>query len=151
MIRRITLAVVAALLVASCGDCGSAKCTEGVTFLVADVAGSLARGTDEPLHICFDGSCQDVTISRANAGGTVFLPFSGVGKDIDHDVTVTGAGSMHGEYNGKLSSYVQKPNGSSCPGSCALATVKIGSDGTLTPGVPVVPSAATTTPTSTTG
>ena len=147
MIRRIALAAVAAFFIASCSDCGSAKCTEGITFLVADVAGSLAGGTQEPLHICFDGTCQDVTISRANAGGTVFLPFSGVGKAVDHDLTVVGTGSMHGEYKGKLANYVQKPNGSSCPGSCALASVKIGSDGTLTPGVPSAPSATTTTAT----
>ena len=56
---------------------------------------------------------------------------------------MTGAGSFHGEYKGKLASYVQKPNGASCPGSCALATVKIGSDGTLSPGVPT-PQPATT-------
>ena len=148
MIRRLTLAVVAAFVVASCTDCGSATCTEGITFLVGDVAGSLAGGTQEPLHICFDGTCQDVTISRANAGGTVFLPFSGVGKDSDHDLTLAGTGSMHGEYKGKLASYVQRPNGGSCPGSCALASVKIGSDGTLTPGIPTVPTETTTTSTS---
>ena len=152
MIRRIACVVAAVFAIASCSDCGSATCTEGITFLVADVAGSLARGTEEPLHICFDGVCQDVTISRSNAGGTIFLPFSGVGKETDHDITVEGTGSMRGEYKGKLTTYVQKPNGSSCPGSCALASVKIGSDGTLTPGVPVVRAATTTTTaTSTTG
>lgn len=145
MIRRIAVVVAAAFAVASCSDCGSAKCAEGITFLVADVAGSLARGTEEPLHICLDGACQDVTISRANAGGTVFLPFKGVGKDTDHDLTLVGTGSMRGEYKGKLASYVQKPNGSSCPGRCALSTVKIGADGTLTPGTPAAPSATSTT------
>ncbi len=111
---------------------------------MADVAGSLARGTDEPLHICFDGNCRDVTITRADAGGSVFVPFTGVAKDIDHDLVVTGAGALRGEYKGRLSSYVQKPNGSACPGSCALAAVKIGSDGKLTPGVPA-PQPTTTT------
>jgi hypothetical protein len=142
ILRRLAVVVAAAFLVVSCSDC-SAKCTQGITFLVADVAGSLARGTTEPLHICFDDQCQDVAISRANSGGTVFLPFSGVGKDTDHDLTVTGAGALKGEYKGKLASYVQKPNGNSCP-SCALATVKIGADGVLTPGVPVAPKTTTT-------
>lgn len=143
MFRRLALVVVAVFVVASCSDCGSAKNTEGITFLVADVAGALARGTTEPLHICFDTQCQDVSISRSNAGGSVFVAFSGVGKDIDHDLTVTGIGSLKGEYKGKLPSYIQKPNGNSCPGS-SLATVKIGADGTLTPGVPKVPQTTTT-------
>ena len=145
MISRLAVVVAAAFAIASCSDCGSAKCTEGITFLVADVAGALSRGTEEPLHICFDGTCQDVTISRANAGGTIFLPFSGVGKDSEHDLTVAGTGSMRGEYRGKLPSYVQQPNGSSCPGNCALATVKIGADGALTPGIPAAPGSTSTT------
>jgi hypothetical protein len=137
MLRRFAL-LAAAFLVGSCSHCSTAKCKEGITFYVADVAGSLARGTAEPLRICLDGNCQDVTITRANAGGTVFLAFSGVAKDIDHDLTVTGTGSLKGQYTGKLSSYIQKPNGASCPGTCALASVKIGSDGKLTPGIPAV-------------
>ena len=132
MIRRIALVAVALTMVA-CSTC-TTKCTGGITFLVADVAGALARGTTESLTICFDGPCQNVTISRANAGGSIFLAFSGVGKDVDHTLTVTGAGALKGEYSGKLTSYVQKPSGG-CK-SCALATVKIGADGTLTPGVP---------------
>lgn len=145
MIRRIALVGVALTLVA-CSTC-TTKCTGGVTFVVADVAGALARGTTEPLKICFDGQCQTVTISRANAGGTVFLAFSGVGKDVDHTLTVTGTGALQGRYSGKLASFVQKPGGG-CK-SCALATVKIGADGTLTPGVPAAPTVAGVT--STTG
>jgi hypothetical protein len=133
---RLLSVLAAASVVVSCSDCATAKCKEGITFYVADVAGSLARGTEEPLHICFDGTCRDVTITRADAGGSVFVPFDGVAKDIDHDLTVTGAGAMKGEYRGRLASYVQRPNGTACSGSCALATVKIGADGKLTPGIP---------------
>jgi hypothetical protein len=132
MFRRVALVAVAVALVA-CGNCDN-KCTEGITFLVGDVAGALARGTSEPLEICFDDQCHDVTISRTNAGGSVFVAFSGVGKDIDHTLTVTGTGSLKGSYTGKLASFVQKPGGG-CD-SCALATVKIGTDGSLLPGVP---------------
>jgi hypothetical protein len=135
--------VAAASVVVSCSHCAGTSCKEGITFDVSGVAGSLARGTDVPLHICFDGSCQDVTVTRANAGGSVFVPFNGVDKDIDHELTVTGTGSMKGEYKGKLYSYVQKPNGAACPGTCALATVKIGADGKLTPGVPASPQTTT--------
>ena len=124
------------------------KCTSGITFAVAGVAGALAGGTTEPLHICLDGTCHDVTIARANAGGTVFVAFAGLGTDSEHDLTVTGTGSFKGEYKGKLATFAQKPNGASCPGSCALATVKIAADGTLTPGVPSTPT-TTTTPTTT--
>ena len=140
MLRRLLIATFATLFVASCSDCGS-KCTEGITFIVADVAGSLARGTSEPLHICFDGECKDVTVSRDDAGGSVFLPFSGVGKDTDREITVQGTGSLQGSYKGPLASFTQDPGGD-CK-TCALATVKIGADGTLTPGVP----APQTTPT----
>ena len=127
--------------VASCSDCTS-KCTEGITFIVSDVAGSLARGTSKPLHICFDGACKDVTITRADAGGSVFLPFSGVGKNTDHEITVQGTGSLQGTYNGPVASFTQDPGGD-CK-TCALATVKIGADGTLTPGVPAPPTTQTT-------
>lgn len=139
MFRRLALAVCALSLV-GCSNCDG-KCTGGITFAVAEVAGSLARGSNEPLHICFDGTCKDVTVTREQVGGSVFVPFSGIGKNGDHDITVTGVGSFKGEYKGKLTSYVQKPGGG-CS-SCALATVKIAADGQLTPGVPVV--AATTT------
>jgi hypothetical protein len=140
MLRRITLVVVALALVA-CSNC-NAKCKEGITFYVAEVAGALARGSSEPLHICLDGSCQDVTVTREHVGTSVFLPFTGVGKNVDHDLTVTGIGAFKGEYKGKLPSYLQDPGGS-CS-TCALATVKIGANGTLTPGVPAPPAATTT-------
>jgi hypothetical protein len=135
MLRVLALFAAASVAV-SCSHCASAKCKEGITFDVAAVAGSLARGTEQPLHICFDGTCRDVTITRASAGGNLFVPFSDVGKDSDHHLTVTGGSSLNGDYTGRLSSYTQKPNGAACPGSCALATVRIDSDGKLTPAVP---------------
>lgn len=130
------------LLLASCssGTCPTAKCTGGITFYVADIVGSLARGTNERLQICFDATCRDVTLSRANSTGTIFLAFAGVGTDAVHDITVTGAGSAKGTYKGKLASYLQKPNGATCAGRCALASVRIGNDGKVTPGTPAVPS-----------
>jgi hypothetical protein len=141
--RRVALVAIAFTLVA-CGNCDT-KCKEGITFFVAELAGSLARGGAEPLHVCFDGSCQDVTITRDESGGSVFLAFKGVGNDIDHTLTVTGVGALKGEYRGKLDSYTQEPGGD-C-GTCDLATVKIGADGTLTPGV----AASAQVPTTTTG
>jgi hypothetical protein len=137
------LAAVALLLVA-CNDCNS-TCKEGITFYVADLAGSLARGTTETLHICFDGTCREVVVGRQNTGGTVFLPFSGVGKAGDHQITVSGTGALKGQYNGPLASYSQK---ASCS-TCSLASVKIGSGGELTPGVPVVKPTTTTRPSTT--
>ncbi len=144
MFRRLALVAVALGLVA-CSNCDR-ECKEGITFYVAEVAGALSRGGEVPLQICFDGSCQDVTITRDNVGGSVFLPFSGVGKQGDHELTVTSTSSLRGEYNGPISSFVHDP-GDDCK-SCALATVKIAADGTLTPAVPApVPSTigATTT------
>ena len=72
MFRRMLLVVVALALVA-CSSC-KAKCTEGITFYVAEVAGALSRGGTEPLHICFDGTCKDVTVTRDKVGGSVFIP-----------------------------------------------------------------------------
>ncbi|HEX3089822.1 MAG TPA: hypothetical protein VHQ23_14305 [Ilumatobacteraceae bacterium] len=140
MLRSIGIIAVAFTMVA-CQDC--TKCKEGITFVVADLAGALARGGSEPLHVCFDGTCQDVTVSRDNAGGSVFLPFKGVGDDIDHTLTVTGVGALKGEYTGKIDSYTQDPGGDCA--TCDLATVKIGADGTLTPAVSAVPATTTTT------
>ena len=140
MLRRLAL-VVFALGPVGCSNCDKA-CKEGITFYIAEVAGALSRGSEVPLHICLDGSCQDVTITRDNVGGSVFLPFSGVGKQGDHELTVTSTSSLKGNYTGPISSYVQDPGGD-CK-SCALATVKIAADGTLTPAVPA-PQAATTT------
>ena len=140
MLRRLALVVVA-LTLAACSNCDS-PCKAGITFYVAEVAGALSRGSEVPLHICFDGNCQDVTITRDNVGGSVFLPFSGVGKQGDHELTVTSTSSLKGNYTGPISSYVQDPGGD-CK-SCALATVKIAADGTLTPGVPSPQPVATT-------
>ena len=73
----------------------------------------------------------------------MFLPFKGVGDDIDHTLTVTGVGALKGEYTGKIDSYTQDPGGDCA--TCDLATVKIGADGTLTPAVSAVPATTTTT------
>ena len=140
MFRRLTVLAVALVLVA-CSNCDKA-CKEGITFYVAEVAGALSRGSSVPLHICFDGTCQDVTISRDNVGGSVFLPFSGVGKQGDHELTVTSTSSLKGNYKGPIPSYVQDPGGD-CK-TCALATVKIAADGALTPAVPAPQPVATT-------
>jgi hypothetical protein len=150
MLRRVLLATFAVVLVACSpnSSCPTAKCTEGITFLVGEVAGSLSRGAKDDLQVCFDGKCQDTTVTRANVAGSIFLPFTGVAGSGDHTITVkaTGGGSLQGEYKGKIVSYVQKPNGAKCPGSCSLATVKIGADGTITPGVPKSTLTTTTAP-----
>ena len=133
---RSLLILVAGFMVVACQNCDS-KCKGGVTFYVADLAGSLGRGGSEPLHVCFDQRCQDLTITRANAGGSVFLPFKGVGDHVSHTITVTGVGTLKGEYSGKIDSYTQDPGGDCA--ACDLATIKIGSDGTLTPAVVATP------------
>jgi len=139
---RLLLLLAALTVLAACNDCNAVACRGGITFLVADVAGALARGTSEPLEICLDGQCQHVTVSRADAGGSVFLAFGQVGKSGDHTLTVQGIGSMKGQYKGPIDSY-RTP--ASCAGTCALASVKIGADGTLTPGL-VAPPTSTTAP-----
>lgn len=140
IIRNLAIAAVAVTLVA-CKDC-STPCKEGITFNVAELAGALGRGSSEPLHVCFDGNCQDVTITRENSGGSVFLPFKGVGDDVEHTITVAGVGALKSEYKGKIESYTQRPGGD-CK-ACSLATVKIGADGTLTPAVTVTQTTTTT-------
>ena len=123
-----------ALVLAGCGTC-STTCKEGITFYVAEVAGSLARGTSQELKICFDDSCKNIVISRNNVGGSVFVPFGGVGESGNHKVTVDGTAAIHGEYSGKIESYKQElDNG--C-GTCRLATIKIAANGTLTPATSV--------------
>ena len=78
---------------------------------------ALARGGSEPLHVCFDGDLPGRHFTRDDAGGSVFLPFKGVGDDIDHTLTVTGVGALKGEYKGKIDSYTQDPGG-----DCARAS-----------------------------
>jgi len=142
MLRRLSIVVVA-LALAACSNCDN-KCTEGITFYVADVAGALSPGATLPLHICLDGSCQDVTVSRDNVGGSIFVPFTGVDKQGDRELTVSSSSSssLQGSYTGPIYSYTQDPGGD-CS-TCALATVKVAADGTLTPAVPA-PTASTTT------
>ena len=131
ILRRLTVVGFALALVA-CGDCDS-PCKEGITFHVGDVAGALSAGGQEPVTICFDGDCKETTITRDDSGGSIFLPFKGVGNDDDHALTVTGTGALKGEYDGKIFAYFQDPGGD-CK-TCALATVKFGADGTLTPAI----------------
>ncbi len=140
MLRRIALVAVA-LTLAACST-STTKCKAGITFYVAEVAGALSRGGSEPLTICLDGSCQNVTITREHVGSSIFLPFKGVGNNVDHDLTVTGVGAFKGEYKGKLASYLQDPGGGSA--TCALATVKIGANGALTPAIPAPQNTTTT-------
>lgn len=130
MLRR-TFFLAAVALLAACSDCNT-KCTEGITFYVSDVAGTLSPGTKEQLKICFDTTCRQVEISRSNAGGSVFVPFKGVAKSGDHHITLTGPASLSGDYTGPIEAITQ--NASSSCGHCALGTVKVGADGTLTPG-----------------
>ncbi|MEP7204488.1 MAG: hypothetical protein ABI894_17880 [Ilumatobacteraceae bacterium] len=143
MLRRLALIAVAALVLVGCNNCDK-PCKQGITFVVAEVAGALSAGGKAPVRICFDGDCKDITITRDQVGGSLFVPFSGVGDQGDHEVTVTGTGtaSLQGSYTGPVYSYKQDPRGS-CS-SCDLATVKIAADGTLTPAVPA-PTDTTTT------
>lgn len=141
MLRRIAALVVVTLPLVGCSKCDN-KCTEGVTFAIGEIAGALAPGSQEQLTICFDGKCQNVTLTRQNTGGSVFLPFSGVGKAGDHHITVKGTGAFQGDYTGPVFSYTQDPGGS-CK-TCALATVKIGIDGKITPAQPATPATSTT-------
>ena len=142
MLRRFLLAAVIVVL-AACSDCG-ASCKEGISFYVSDAAGALAPGRKEDLQICFDGACKTTTLSRSNVGGTVFLAFSGVGKSGDHTITLTSTGALKGTYTGPLTTYTQTTKGS-CTSKCPVAAVKIGADGSLTPGKPAVPVVASTT------
>ena len=138
------MASVAALASACSSDC-NATCTGGVTFDVSPVVGAMARGTNETLHLCFDSQCHDITVSRSNVGGTVFVPFDGVASAGDHTLTVTGAGSFKGQFRGAVPSYQGSAGSGSCKVSCGLATVRIGADGSLQPATPV-PAATTTVP-----
>jgi hypothetical protein len=141
MFRRAAALVVVALTLVGCSKCNN-KCKEGITFSIGEIAGALAPGGQEQLNICFDNTCHDVTVTRQNAGGSVFLPFNGVGKAGDHHITVKGTGSFQGDYTGPVFSYTQDPGGS-CK-ACSLTTVKIGIDGTITPAMPVTPASSTT-------
>jgi len=148
MSRRLSFLAAALVLLTACNDCSSKPCKEGITFYLTGVAGTLSPGTQEQLTLCFDGKCDDITISRSDVGGTQFVPFNGIGKNGDHAITVQGDGSFAGTYTGPLPTFEQKPNGSSC-GGCPIGAVKIGADGTLTPGSAVTPD--TTAPATTGG
>jgi hypothetical protein len=126
------------MLVALAACSSGTNCKEGITFFIGSIAGSLKPGSSLPVTICFDGTCQVTTITHAQTAGTVFLPFKGVGSSADHTITVKADGGVNGEYKGPIDTFQQK----SGDGSCALAAVKIGADGTITPGR--LPAATTT-------
>jgi len=144
MLRRLACLVAAVGLpgLVACSDCDS-PCKSGITFVVGDIAGALSRGSSLPLDICFDGSCKDVTITRDQVGGSVFAEFSGIDKAGDHTISVSStASAIKGQFTGPVYSYQQDPGGD-CK-SCALATVRIKADGSITPAVPA-PTESTTT------
>jgi hypothetical protein len=129
--RRLLRRSVPLVLLVTLAACSSGtNCSSGITFYIGDVAGSLKAGATLPLTICFDGNCQVTTIKHAQTGGTVFLKFDGVGSKGDHTITVSAEGGVKGEYKGPIDTFDQK----SGDGSCALAGVKIGADGKVTPG-----------------
>jgi hypothetical protein len=146
MLRR-SLFIAAIAVLAACSNCDN-PCKEGITFYVTGLAGSLAPGSKEDVQFCFDGKCQTTSVSRDLVGGTVFLPASGVGKSGDHTITVSGPASLSGTYTGPIESFEQKGAGGSC-GTCNVGAVKVGADGTLTPGTAAVSS--TTSAPATTG
>ena len=141
------LIAAAALFTACSDDCSTKSCKSGITLFVGDLVGSLARGSQVAVKVCLDDECRDLTISRADGKQTVFVAFDGVGKDGDHELRLTSDGSISGSFTGALPTLQQLPNGKDCSGSCAIASVRVSADGTLTPGTPVVPNAATTTTT----
>jgi hypothetical protein len=148
MLRRFALAV-AALGIVACSNC-DAPCKSGITFNVAEIGGALSAGSQLPLHVCFDTTCDDVTITRNNESGTVFLDFPNVNKAGDHKISVSSSKSaIKGEYNGPLYTYTQKP-GSDCK-TCFLSTVKISPDGTIVPGQPAPSPTTIAGPTTTAG
>jgi hypothetical protein len=144
MLRR-TAAIVALTTLVSCSSssCPAAPCSPGISFLVSDITGAMARGGNVSLHVCLDGTCNDVPISRSTPA-TLFVPFAAVANDVDHDLVVSGAGVIAGEFKGRLPTYQQRASGASCGATCALASVRIRPDGTLIPGVPVEPASSTT-------
>lgn len=148
MVRRITVAALAFVLFACSPNdsCPKVTCKAGVSFLFKDIAGGLAAGGKVPLKVCVDGTCKDLTVTRADADSRQFIEVGGLGGDGDHTITVaaTGGRALKGEYKGKLATVAGQPDGAACPGACAIATVRVGEDGTITPGVPT-PTAASTT------
>ena len=125
---------------AACSSDGS--CKQGITFYIGDIAGSLKPSSTLPVTICFDAKCQVTTVSHSQTAGSVFLAFDGVSASGDHTITVTAEGGVKGHYKGPLDHFDQASGG----GRCALAAVKIGADGTITPGrVPTTTIAPPTT------
>jgi hypothetical protein len=145
--RRLAPLVAALTVLAACGDDCTTPCQKGITFYVSELAGSLAAGSSEQLTLCFDGDCQQVTLSRGDVGGTKFVPFGSFGSGGDHTVTLTGPGSLSGSFQGAIP-VLDQSGGGGCP-TCAMGVVKVSADGTLTPGQ-VAPTQSTASATSTT-
>jgi len=143
MLRLLRRTIPLVLLVSLAACSSSGICSSGITVFIGDVAGMLKAGASLPVTICFDGNCQVTTVKHAQAGGTVFLKFDGVGSAGDHTITVSAPGGVKGEYKGPIDHFEQK----SGDASCALAGVKIGADGTVTPGR--IPTTTTVAPTTT--
>ena len=136
--RRALIALPVLLLVACSSD--SASCNTGVSFYVADIAGTLAAGKTVPVNICFDGDCQDITVSHDDDVSPVFVKFGGITKDGDHSLKVSVNGGAEQTYDGPV-------QGFGVDGGCTVGAVKLGADGTITPGsaAPTTTAAATST------
>jgi hypothetical protein len=148
-VRRAPALVAALIVLSACGDDCATPCQKGITFYVSELAGSLGAGSSEQVTLCLDADCKDVTVSRSNVGGSLFVPFDGVDGNAAHTVTLTGPGSLTGSYQGTLPVFDQSVGGGCA--SCAMAAVKIAADGTLTPGQAATNSTPTAGSTSTSG
>ena len=148
-VRRAAFAVAALTVLAACGDDCSTPCQKGITFYVSELAGSLSPGSSEQISLCFDGDCKEVTISRKDVGGTTFVKFPGFGSGGDHTLTLTGPGSLSGEFKGEVPVLDQSPGGACA--TCAMGVVKVGADGSLTPGQVPASTSTTAGPTTTSG
>lgn len=148
--RRAAALVMAAVVLAACGSDCTTPCRKGITFYVSELAGSLAAGSSEQVEVCFDDQCEQITVSRSDVGGTVFVPFADFGGTGDHSLRLTGPGSLSGAYDGAVPVFDQ--SGGGCP-TCAMGVVKVGADGTLTPGQagPTTPSTSVGAPSTTGG
>jgi hypothetical protein len=148
MTRRLAAAALALALFACSpnNSCPTATCQSGVSFILKDVVGSLATGGKIALKLCVDGTCKDVTVARTDASTRQFVEVGGLGGQGSHTVTVTATDgkAVKGEYKGALATAVDQPSGAACPAKCPIATVKVGDDGTITPGVPATAGSSTT-------
>lgn len=136
---RRALVVLPALLLVACSS-DAASCNTGVSFYVADIAGTLGAGASVPVTVCFDGDCKDITVSHDDDVSPVFVKFGGIADDGDHSLKVTVDGGTTQTYDGPV-------QGFGVDGGCTVGAVKLGADGTITPGsaAPTTTVAATST------